>query len=211
MLVEEAPKKKKKKNKAGKLNRLHQYYSYTGFYSYVKRQLKKYLWPLLFVVVSLVILNRFVFDVKAYFAFVTQEYNTSAILSIFFLSESFLGLIPPDIFIAWAEIQENSYLLLLFLGLLSYAGGMVSYGLGFLFFKIPSVREYLTQKFAHKLKRARQWGGFLIVAAALLPLPFSPVCLLAGSIGFKFSQFASLTLFRLLRFALYGIAIFSFF
>lgn len=209
MLIQEPQKKKKKKT--GKLTRMHQYYSHTGFYAYLQRKSKQYLWPLLFVVISLLILNRFVFDVKAYFAFITQEYETTFILLIFFLSESFLGLIPPDIFIGWAEIQDQSYLLLLFLGLLSYAGGWVSYGLGFMFFKITAVREYLSEKFTHKLKRARQWGGFLIVAAALLPLPFSPVCLLAGSIGFNFKQFALLTLFRLLRFALYGIAIFSFF
>lgn len=209
MLIKEPQKKKKKTS--GNLTRMHQYYSYTGFYAFLHRKLKQYLWPLLFVIISLVILNRFVFDVKSYFAFITQDYEANIILLIFFLSESFLGLIPPDIFIAWAEMQRQSYLILLFLGLLSYAGGWISYGLGFLFFKIPAVRLYLTERYAHKLKRARQWGGFLIVAAALLPLPFSPVCVLAGSIGYPFKQFALLTLFRLLRFALYGIAIFSLF
>jgi membrane protein YqaA with SNARE-associated domain len=201
---------KKKKKKKG-IKQLHQYYSYTGFYKFVREQLQKYIWPLLFIIVSLVVLNRFVFDVKAYFSFITQDYAAEGILLIFFISEATLGIIPPDIFIGWAEFQDQPYLILTFLGILSYLGGLVAYSIGFWIYKIPKVKTMLEERYPVPLRNARRWGGLLIIAAALLPLPFSPICILIGAIGYRFRDFALLTLFRFLRFALYGVAIFSIF
>ena len=45
--------------------------------------------------------------------FITQNFSDLFILG-FFASESVLGLIPPDIFIAWTKIQKVLYSIYLF-------------------------------------------------------------------------------------------------
>ena len=50
----------------------------------------------------------------------------------------------------------------------------------------------------------RRFGGFLIFVAAVTPLPYSAVCLLVGSVNFKFRNFLLISSTRFLRFAVYS-------
>jgi len=59
----------------------------------------------------------------------TETFSKNSILIVFFISESILGLVPPEIFIAWAKKTAEPILNLFILALLSYAGGLVSYSL----------------------------------------------------------------------------------
>lgn len=202
---------KPKKNKKRNLQSLHKYYSYTGFYTYLNENIKKSIWPIVAVIVSLILFDRYVFDVKEALSFITDSFSEVTILLIFFLSESILGLIPPDLFIAWAEFQSNPFLVLFLLAVLSYIGGVVSYWEGVGIASIPSVKEKMNTRFAESIRNTRKWGGFLIVVGALLPLPFAPASLVAGFIGYPHRLFLRFALFRFLRFAIYGLALFSFF
>lgn len=120
-----------------------------------------------------------------------------------------LGLIPPEIFIAWSGKMPSPWSYLSVLAVLSYAGGLLSYWIGQMITKIPSVHKYLEVKMEKQLKNSRKWGGFLIIVGALLPLPFSISCIAAGIINFPFKNVVVYGSLRLLRFVIYGLIIFN--
>ena len=128
---------------------------------------------------------------------------------MFFASESLLGLIPPEIFIAWAGKTEMPLFFLTMLAVLSYLGGIISFFIGKGISKMPSVYNYLEVKMAKHLKNTGKWGGFLILIGALLPVPFSITCVAAGMIKYPLKGVILFGLFRFLRFALYAWAIFN--
>ncbi len=129
--------------------------------------------------------------------------------SFFFVSETLLGLIPPEIFIAWTKKTTEPILNLTILTTLSYFGGLSSYFIGEKSLKIKAVKNYLEIKMEKHLKNSKKWGGILIIVGALLPLPFSISCMAAGMIKYPFKSVVLFGLFRFVRFALYGLAIFQ--
>ena len=203
---------KKQKGKAQKKSRfrlLHQYYSYTGFYSFVGKSVKKSIIPVVLIVVALILLNKYVFNINDGLKLITETFSTTGIFTVFFLSESFLGLIPPEIFIAWSKKTTDPVLYLSVLAMLSYIGGIISFFIGKSIAKIKSVKNYFENKMAKQLKNTRKWGGFLIVAGALLPIPFSITCIAAGMIQYPFKSLLLFGSLRFVRFAVYAIAIFQ--
>ncbi len=131
---------------------------------------------------------------------------------IYFGSEFFFGIIPPEIFMIWA-LKKG--------GVLNYTTtiaifAVVSYALGYVTFLIG---QYLYKKIAFRYVRIRylkqswpqlkKYGIFLIIVAALTPLPWSAICLLVGSAGYPSGRFLRYALFRLLRYAVYGFIIFQ--
>lgn len=195
--------------KKSRLQLLHQYYVYTGFYSFLKDALKKALPPILIVVAAIVCIHYFVIDLNTALQYVIDNYSNFLVLSLFFVSESILGIIPPELFIAWSDKTSNPLFYLSMIALLSYLGGMVSYFTGRAALKISAIYNYLEVKMQKHLKNARKWGGFLILVGALLPLPFAVASLAAGMIRFNFKYWALFGLARFVRFAIYGAAIFS--
>lgn len=200
---------KTKSSKKSRFKLLHQYYSYTGFYSFIGKSLKKAIIPIIIIVVSLFLFNEYVYNINKGLASITEKLSTPGVLGVFFISETLLGLIPPEIFIAWSKKTANPILILSLLATLSYAGGLISYYIGRFTLKIAFVKNYLEVKMAKHLKNTSKWGGFLIIAGALLPIPFSITCIAAGMIKYKFKNVALFGLFRFARFALYAWAIFN--
>ena len=199
----------KQSEKKSKLRLLHQYYSYTGFYSFVKSSVGKSLLPIFIFIVLLWLINEFFIDFNDLFTFITTTFNPPIILGVFFASESLLGLIPPEIFIAWAGKTEMPVFFLTMLAVLSYLGGIISFFIGKGISKMPSVYNYLEVKMEKHVKMIRKWGGFLIIVGALLPLPFSISCIAAGIIEFPFKNVIVYGSLRLARFAFYGLIIFN--
>ena len=195
--------------KKSRLQLLHQYYSYTGFYKFLGTSLKKALPPILIFIAALLAVHFFVFNINDLLIHVTENYSKEVVLSVFFASESLLGLIPPEIFIAWSDKTSSPIFFLSILALLSYLGGVVSYFIGKAITKIPSIHEYLEVKMAKHIKNTRKWGGFLIIVGALLPIPFSITSIAAGMIKYPFISYLLFGLLRFVRFYLYAIAIFS--
>jgi len=175
----------------------------------VGKNLKKGIWPVFFIVAALLLFDHYVIDVRSLFAHITENYSSFSVFTLFFLSESFLGLIPPEIFIAWVKTAPSPILYLSLLAYLSYLGGCVSYFLGRVILSIPRVKNSLEVKMAKHIQHIRKWGGFLIVVGALLPIPFSMVSIAAGIINYSFKQYLLFGLFRFLRFYLFALAIFS--
>lgn len=192
-----------------KLQLLHQYYTYTGFYKFLGLSMKKALPAILLFIAALLFVNYFVINVNDVLLYVTENYSDYVVFTVFFASESFLGLVPPEIFIAWSDKATSPILYLSILALLSYIGGIISYFIGKSITKIPAMHEYLEVKMAKHIKNTRKWGGFLIIVGALLPIPFSMTSIAAGMIKYSFIGYLLFGLLRFLRFYLYAIAIFS--
>lgn len=201
--------KKRKKTKTERAKLLHFYYSRTGFYMFIWESLKKAFWPILAVVIGLILFNNYVYNINDGLHHITETFSRISILITFFISETLLGLIPPEMFIAWAGKTTDPILNLIFLATLSYLGGLISYFIGKTALKIKSVKEYLEVKMAKNLQNTRKWGGILILVGALLPLPFSIACVAAGMIKYPFKSVALFGLLRFVRFALYAWAIFN--
>ncbi|WP_100615777.1 YqaA family protein [Confluentibacter citreus] len=205
------PKAKEKPN-AGKSRSklLHQYYKYTGFYSFVWKSVLKALPYIIILVAAVFVFNHF-FSINNILVRMTETLPIWGVLGVFFVSETLLGLVPPEIFIAWAAKMDMPWLFLSFLGFISYFGGLISYWIGIAITKIPVVHNYLEVKMAKQLKNSKKWGGFLIVVGALLPLPFSISCMAAGIIEYPFKGVILFGSLRLLRFAIYGLILFQVF
>lgn len=208
-------KKKEQKEKKANSSRkprwklLHQYYHYTGFYSFVGSSLRKAIIPILLFVAILLGVNEYVINLNDILVTVTKTYSPIGILTVFFASESLLGLIPPELFIAWAGKSTSPVLFLTLLATASYLGGMVSYFIGRAITKIPSVHTYMEEKMAKHIKNTRKWGGFLIIVGALLPIPFAMTSIAAGIIRFGFTPYLLFGLLRYVRFYGYALVIFE--
>jgi membrane protein YqaA with SNARE-associated domain len=205
----EKKKKNRKKRTEFIIKRLHNYYGRTGFYMFVWESVKKAFFPTVFAVIALFVFNKYVYDVNKGLETITETFSRLGILITFFISETILGLVPPEIFIAWTKKTTSPILNLALLATLSYCGGLLSYFIGKITLKIKSVKNYLEVKMADNLKNTKKWGGFLIIAGALLPLPFSIACLAAGMIKYPFKNVVLFGLFRFLRFTIYAWAIFQ--
>jgi len=188
---------------------LHQYYNYTGFYSFIGNGLKSAFLPTLLVVGILIYVNYKVISINDLIENLTRNYSDLAIFSVFFASESILGLIPPDIFIAWTKSTEHPLLYLAILAILSYIGGIVAYISGKALLKISFFREIMEVKMSKHITNMRKWGGLLIAVGAILPLPFALASMAAGMIKFSFRSFLIFALLRFFRFIIYGFVIFQ--
>lgn len=202
-------KESSKTQKKSRFKLLHQYYSYTGFYSFVGKSIKKALLPIAIVITILFLFNNYVYNVNEGLKNLTDTFTTTQVFLTFFLSESFLGLIPPELFIAWTKKTTEPILNLTILAIFSYVGGIISFYIGRMILKIEKVKNYLEVKMAKQLKNIRKWGGFLIIVGALLPIPFSITCMAAGMIKYPLKGVLTFGLLRFARFAIYALAIFQ--
>lgn len=200
---------RKRTRKKSKTKLLHQYYSYTGFYSFIGKTIRKSIIPIALVVVGLLLFNKYVYNINDGLHHMTETFPTVGILTVFFISESILGLIPPEIFIAWSKKTSEPVITLAILASLSYTGGIISFFIGRAALKIERVKNFLEVKMAKKLKNTSKWGGFLIVAGALLPIPFAITCMAGGLIKYPLKGVITFGLFRFARFAIYALAIFQ--
>lgn len=137
-------------------------------------------------------------------------HDYTLMFSIFFISESILGLLPPDIFIMWAAVESSPLLFISILALLSYIGGVISFLLG-KYIGNKRIFERLVYSVREQYEPLiMRWGGLVIVLAALTPIPFSPISMLSGSLKFPFKKYVVFSLTRIIRVILYGLVFMMF-
>ena len=202
-------KKRRVDKKKTRLQLLHQYYRYTGFYRFILLTVKRTVLPILGLILLVVLVNSFIFDLNLFLQQATDTYSSFLVYTIFFISESFLGMIPPEIFIAWADKTPQPWFSLTGLAVLAYMGGSVSYHIGRLILSIPAVTRYVRFQIARHIQNLRRWGGFMIVISAFLPLPFSIASMAAGLIEYDYRQYLLWALARIIRFYLYALIVFN--
>jgi len=131
---------------------------------------------------------------------------------IYAASEFFFGIIPPEFFMIWAFNKAGTahYILNIgFFAAVSYAMGYITFLIGQFFYKKATFR-FIRRKFLNQQwPLIHKYGLFLIIVAALTPLPWSAVSLLVGSAGYPSKRYLKYALFRLVRFAVYGYIIFQ--
>jgi len=131
---------------------------------------------------------------------------------IYSASEFFFGIIPPELFMIWAinKADVGHYFLNLgFFAVVSYAMGYLTFLIGQFLYKRVTFRYFRRKFLKDSWPMLRKYGLFLIIVAALTPIPWSAVGLLVGSAGYPSKRYLKYALFRFVRFALYGYIIFQ--
>ncbi len=126
------------------------------------------------------------------------------VFGVFFISESFLGILPQDFFILWSLQCSHPVIFLFLLAFLSYFGGIVSLLLGKKLCQIKYLAKYLNG-FSNKYKKnILSWGGMYIAIAAFTPIPFSIISILSGSMDYPLNRYMAFASVRILRFLMFG-------
>lgn len=190
---------------------LNRYYKITKFYTFLKDIAIKGGLTILAFVSALLLLEYFFIDTNAILNSLVVNYSPKVIFSVFLVSETFLGLLPPEIFIAFCSKSLTPWLFLFIIATISYVGGIIAYIIGKLLFLIPSVRHHIEHKIAIHISNLRKWGGVFVFIGAMLPLPHSIVSLACGLIKYDFKNYLLWALFRYVRFVIYALVIFQVF
>lgn len=191
------------------LKRRHNYYNKSGFYGYLAKNIFKILVILTLTIIVFIILQNWVIDFDTVFSSFFKNMTNELVITLFTVSESFLGLIPPDFFIIWSRKFQNPWSVVTLLAILSYIGGLISYYIGRRIRKINRLNCYLTAKFSNHFSKIKKWGSLFIIIAALFPLPYSTICIISGILKFPFKIFSIIGITRILRFYMYALVLFG--
>ena len=94
--------------------------------------------------------------------------------------------------------------LIFFLAIMSYIAGLIGYFFG-RYLNTTILYRFIRRKFLRKLeRRLNTYGLYLIIVAALTPLPFSGVSMLIGSVKYPLKKYILFSLLRFARFAVYS-------
>lgn len=143
----------------------------------------------------------------------TRFYSQPALVYFIYIgSEFFFGIIPPELFMIWAFNKADipHYILNVgFFAIVSYSLGYVNFLIGQFLYKRVIFRYFRKRFFQETWPQLRKYGLFLIIVAAVTPLPWSAVCLLVGSAGYPSKRFLLYALARILRFIVYGYIVYQ--
>ncbi len=133
--------------------------------------------------------------------------NPLIVFTIYSISEIIVGIIPPELFMMWSlELGEHrNYIAdLALLAIISYAAGTLSYLFG-RYFNGTVIYRYVRKRYLRKYEENfNKYGGFLLIVAAITPVPYAAICVLVGSVKFPLKKFFLIALFRFARFGIYG-------
>jgi membrane protein YqaA with SNARE-associated domain len=130
--------------------------------------------------------------------------NTGLILLIFCLSELIIGIIPPEFFLIWAlrsGVLHTYIFYIILLTVISYVAGFAAFLFG-RYLHNTRLYAYLKHRFLEKTEPLLQkYGLYLILVAALTPVPFSGVAMLVGSVHYPVDRYIYWSLSRFAKFA----------
>ncbi len=165
------------------------------------------------ILLAFYFLFREVFLKHAPEEWIAKFYARPGIIYLIYSASEFLfGIIPPELFMIWAINKADAlhYLFnLMFFAAVSYAMGYINFLIGQFFYKNETFKYFKQKILKDSARLVNKYGIFLIIVAALTPLPWSAISLLVGSAGYPSKRYLKYALFRFLRFALYGYIIFQ--
>lgn len=189
-----------------KLKALHFRNRKRGVYGYMWWTGLKILLLYALIMIPLVLIGKHFINVTALFNFFTDNLSDPFIFIVFLLSESFLGMIPPDIFVIWSAKFNSPFLLLTILGILSYAGGIIAYFIGKWLSGRKRIKAYSERVLNKYITMVRKWGGAFIIIAAIFPFsPFSMVVMAVSLMKYPLSLYLIFGVSRILRFIGQGV------
>jgi membrane protein YqaA with SNARE-associated domain len=96
-----------------------------------------------------------------------------------------------------------------FFAVVSYVMGYLTFLIGRFLYKRVFFR-YFRKKFLKDVwPLVNKYGIFLIIVAALTPVPWAAVSMLVGAAGYPSGRYLRYALFRILRFVVYGYVIYQ--
>lgn len=194
-----------------RLYRLYRYYRRAGVFKLLFRSILRLLLIVGIIVLVLVLAQLLINDFEAVIMGFLKRQKAVFILSLFLVSETLFGLIPPDFFIVWANTFEHNMLMLTVLAVLSYTGGIMAHSIGNNLRKIPKIYNFFEKRFSGHYQEIERFGSVLIVISALFPLPYSTITMVAGAMKYPVSKLFLFGLARILRFFIYAIFLFKIF
>lgn len=174
--------------------------------TFLFRNLFKGLIWLAFIIVLFILYKKFVHvDYLSWLTPVSD--NPEIVYSIFLVSEIAVGIIPPEIFMIWALRYGNlsGYIgIIASLAVISYLAGIIGYFIG-RYLNTTILYRFFRRKFLGKSEKLLNiYGLYLIIVAAITPVPFSGVAMLIGSVRYPFRKYVLFSLTRFVRFAAYS-------
>lgn len=177
-----------------------------GVYSYMWKTSLKIVLIYLAVMIPALLIGKYLIDLNAVFKFISSHFSDWLVLTLFLLSESFLGMIPPDFFVIWSAKFNSPFLIVCILGVLSYIGGAISYLIGRLLLKNRRIKAYSERVFEKYIGLVRKWGGAFIIISALFPFsPFSMVVIAVSLFKYPFRLYLIYGVSRIFRFIIQGV------
>jgi len=162
------------------------------------------LWFIIFI--PIVLIAKYLIDLNPFFKYIFNNFSDAFVFIVFFASESFLGLIPPDFFIIWTSKFNSPLLFLTILGILSYLGGVVSYWIGYWLSTRPKIKAYTERVLEKYIIMVRKWGGAFIIISALFPFsPLSMVVIAVSMFKYPFKYYLLFGISRIVRFIVQGV------
>ncbi len=189
------------------INRLQFFHSYLkskGIYSLAGKSILRLILIVIILGTFLYLAQTYITDFNDNLKAFLLKWDWKFVISLFFVSETLLGLIPPDFFIVWANASTHPMILTAILATLSYLGGLTAYFIGFRISKIPMFHRWLIRRFSSHFATFQKYGGILIVFSALFPLPFSTITMVTGMLHYPIKKVMILGSTRILRFFGYG-------
>ena len=181
-----------------------------GFFKYVGKNVLLIILFYALIVFLVFLIGKHLVDFKGFFNAFIERLSDRFVILLFFVSESFTGMIPVDLFVIWTQKFEHPMPYLVLLGILSYAGGVVSYGIGLWISSRPKIKAFTERRLKNYIDFVRKWGGAFIIIAALFPFtPFSLVVIAVTMLKYPFRLFLLFALTRLVRFVLQGVFFFD--
>lgn len=199
--------KKTKRNLFNSFNVYYRYYRSTGLYPFLLSNFIKILITIALIILAALFVNHFIIKISDIPYFLINNFSFPIVMVFFLISESIMGMIPPDIFILWVSKMDYFYLMVGLLGFISYIGGFNAYFLGVLIRRIPKIKKRVEIFYSDHIDKIKKWGGVFIIIAALFPIPYAIACSLSGLLKYPVHRLLYLGLFRIARFYIYAFLI----
>lgn len=159
----------------------------------------------LLIIVAMFVFAKHTVDAQLIERFTPFFEKTRLILFIYSLSEVFIGIIPPELFMIWSlrsgELPVYIFWILV-LTIISYFAGLIAYFFG-RYLHNTMLYKYLHNRYLQKSEQLLQeYGLYLILVASLTPIPFSGTAMLVGSVHYPVKKYIYWSLSRFMKFAL---------
>lgn len=175
---------------------------------FLKQLSKGVIWLLLLVGIFIVIKNYVNIN---YLTWLSPVYDQPVLVYLIYsLSELLFGIIPPEIFMIWGLRggRAAKYVFIVsLLAVISYLAGVIGFYIGLHCRHLPLFSKFKERFLGKYEKYFFRFGSFLIIVAALTPVPFSGTSMLIGSVQFPIKKYLLFAMFRFIRFTAYSFII----
>lgn len=165
----------------------------------------------LVAIVVIILLEKFLLDFNKVYAYIFEKFSDGEIIVTVLISETIIGLFPPEIFMVWTTKFNYPVIMLSILGAVAYMGGIIAYQAGYWLSKREKIRSYIEKRLRKQMALTQKWGGAFIVFAAIFPFtPYAAVVMAVSLLKYPFGRFLIFGIFRILRFIIQGVILVEF-